>query len=83
MGDGKWMRHACGYRLWSFVLGVIGGQVVVNYRDGGRDVPGLVVACCPGCGGSLQLWWDDPTGQVVAAGEQRLQQMIDEAVGSG
>ncbi|GCE27060.1 hypothetical protein KDA_25440 [Dictyobacter alpinus] len=81
MNRGKWMRHTCGYRLWSYVQTVLSGKVMVNYRDGVRDEPGLIVSCCPGCGQGLQMWWDDPTGDVVRAWEQRFQRMIDEAVG--
>jgi hypothetical protein len=67
----KRTRHACGYVLWSCVLGAVNGNVVVNYRDGASGEEGILVWLCPGCSQPLQLWWDDPSGQVVEAWEQR------------
>jgi hypothetical protein len=67
----KQMRHACGYVLWSCVMGAVNGMIVVNYRDGIRGETGALVWNCPKCGEPLQLWWNDPAGQLVDGWEQR------------
>ncbi len=65
IGSQRVVRHRCGYPLLAKVIDVfewcpawrtayVPPAVVVNYRD--RS--GQVVFLCPGCGISLQLWWD-------------------------
>ncbi len=60
--DGKLLHHRCGYPLWSVVHERFNGVMLVNYRD--QSPRGLLIFICPGCGKSLQLWWQVP-GQVV------------------
>ena len=66
---GKMVRHGCGYRLSTRVIGVLewGDEVVVEYRDEAE----LVVSMCPGCSQPLKLWWLVPDGVSHVVDEMR------------
>ncbi len=76
---GKMVHHHCGYPLWVRAMeqfGSVGdepvvaaegtGDVVVEYRDPSVG-DGLMVSVCPGCRGSLRLWWESGGKRVVSS----------------
>jgi len=73
MGEGKVIRHRCGYPLRIASLGFVGETaVVVIYREATHF--SLPLYHCPRCGEELRLWWDAPPA--VAAAHRRQQQQL-------
>jgi hypothetical protein len=73
MGEGKVIRHRCGYPLRIASLGFVGDEaVVVIYREAAHF--SLPLYHCPNCGEELRLWWDAPPA--VAAAHRRQQQQL-------